>query len=126
VARSRVELFEAIRRDERRDGLSIRALADRHGVHRRTVRQALGNAVTISIGQHFILEGRPAGRCLAEVFETGLSLTPRHYCSGLAAEPCRSSRPRSVNRSFVRLLRRRATRRGFRSGPGSATLSIGT
>jgi len=45
VARSRVELFEAIRRDHRRDGLSIRALADRHGVHRRTVRQALGDAV---------------------------------------------------------------------------------
>ena len=45
VARSKVELFEAIRRDERRDGLSIRALADRYGVHRRTVRQALGSAV---------------------------------------------------------------------------------
>jgi len=45
VARSRVELFEAIRRDHRRDGLSIRSLADRHGVHRRTVRQALGDAV---------------------------------------------------------------------------------
>lgn len=45
MARSRVELFEAIRRDHRRDGLSIRALADRHQVHRRTVRQALGNAV---------------------------------------------------------------------------------
>jgi len=45
VARSRVELFEAIRRDHRRDGLSIRALADRHQVHRRTVRQALVNAV---------------------------------------------------------------------------------
>ena len=45
MARSKVELFEAIRRDERRDGLSIRALADRYGVHRRTVRQALGNAV---------------------------------------------------------------------------------
>jgi len=40
-----VELFEAIRRDHRRDGLSIRSLADRHGVHRRTVRQALGDAV---------------------------------------------------------------------------------
>lgn len=45
MAGSRVELFEAIRRDHRRDGLSIRALADRHGVHRRTVRQALVNAV---------------------------------------------------------------------------------
>jgi transposase len=42
---SRVELFEAIRRDYRRDGLSIRALADRHGVHRRTVRQALASAL---------------------------------------------------------------------------------
>ena len=42
---SRVELFEAIRRDHRREGLSIRALAERHGVHRRTVRQALACAV---------------------------------------------------------------------------------
>jgi transposase len=42
---SRVELFEAIRRDARREGLSIRGLADRHGVHRRTVRQALASAV---------------------------------------------------------------------------------
>ena len=43
--RSRVEQFAAIRRDHRVDGLSIRALADRHGVHRRTVRQALGSAI---------------------------------------------------------------------------------
>ncbi len=43
--RSRVELFEAIRRDARRDELSIRALAERHGVHRRTVREALRSAV---------------------------------------------------------------------------------
>jgi transposase len=38
---SRVELFEQIRRDRDREGLSIRALAARHGVHRRAVRQAL-------------------------------------------------------------------------------------
>jgi len=38
---SRVELFEQIRRDHDREGLSIHALARRHGVHRRTVRQAL-------------------------------------------------------------------------------------
>ena len=38
---SRVEQFEQIRRDRDREGLSIRALAARHGVHRRTVRQAL-------------------------------------------------------------------------------------
>jgi transposase len=40
-----VEQFAAIRRDHRVEGLSIRALADRHGVHRRTVRQALESAV---------------------------------------------------------------------------------
>ncbi len=42
---SRVELFEQIRRDSEVEGLSIRALAERHGVHRRTVRQALASAV---------------------------------------------------------------------------------
>ncbi len=36
-----MELFEAIRRDARREQVSIRGLADRYGVHRRTVRQAL-------------------------------------------------------------------------------------
>ncbi len=40
-----MELFEAIRRDHRREELSIRQLAQRHGVHRRTVRQALASAV---------------------------------------------------------------------------------
>jgi transposase len=43
--RSRVELFEQIRRDREREGLSIRALAERHGVHRRAVRQALVSPV---------------------------------------------------------------------------------
>jgi transposase len=41
---SRVELFEKIRRD-RRQGASIRELARRHEVHRRTVRQAISDAV---------------------------------------------------------------------------------
>jgi transposase len=36
-----VEQFEQIRRDRVREELSIRALAERHGVHRRAVRQAL-------------------------------------------------------------------------------------
>ena len=40
---SRVECFEQIRRDRDREGLSIRALAARHGVHRRAVRQALAS-----------------------------------------------------------------------------------
>ena len=41
---SRVELFAAIRRDARVEEVSIRELARRHGVHRRTVRQALAAA----------------------------------------------------------------------------------
>jgi transposase len=42
-----MELFESIRRDHRREELSIRQLADKHGVHRRTVRQALESAVPL-------------------------------------------------------------------------------
>ncbi|MCA1698769.1 MAG: IS21 family transposase [Actinobacteria bacterium] len=38
--RSKVELFEQIRRDHDREELSIHELARRHAVHRRTVRQA--------------------------------------------------------------------------------------
>jgi transposase len=45
MARSRVELFEQIRRDWRPGGVSVRELAVRHHVHRRTVRQALASAV---------------------------------------------------------------------------------
>jgi transposase len=41
---SRVELYERIRKDNREEGLSIRALADRFHVHRRTVREALVSA----------------------------------------------------------------------------------
>ena len=40
-----MEQFAEIRRDHRVEGLSIRALADKHHVHRRTVRQALESAI---------------------------------------------------------------------------------
>lgn len=40
-----MEQFERIRIDHREEGLSVRALARRHHVHRRTVRQALASAV---------------------------------------------------------------------------------
>jgi hypothetical protein len=40
-----VELFERIRRDRELEGLGLCALARRHGVHRRTVRQALLSAI---------------------------------------------------------------------------------
>ena len=39
--RSKVELYEQIRKSHERDELSIRALSERFGVHRRTVREAL-------------------------------------------------------------------------------------
>jgi hypothetical protein len=43
---SRVELFARIRRDRRSDPqVSVRTLADRYQVHRRTVREALAAAV---------------------------------------------------------------------------------
>ena len=40
-----MEQFEQIRRDHVREGLSVRELAKRHGVHRRAVRQALESAI---------------------------------------------------------------------------------
>jgi transposase len=40
-----VEQFERIRRDHRTEGLSIRALARKHRVHRRVIRQALASAI---------------------------------------------------------------------------------
>lgn len=40
-----MEQFERIRRDHREEGVSIRELARRHGVHRRAVRQALASAL---------------------------------------------------------------------------------
>jgi transposase-like protein len=44
VAATKAELFERIRRDSWREGLSIRALARRYGVHQRLVREALTHA----------------------------------------------------------------------------------
>jgi transposase len=43
--RSKVELYEQIRKVQEREELSIRALADRFRVHRRDVRQALSSAL---------------------------------------------------------------------------------
>jgi transposase len=42
---SRVELYAAIRFDWQRNQMSIRALADKYGVHRRTVREAVASPV---------------------------------------------------------------------------------
>ena len=45
MVQSRVELFAAIRRDARVEECSIRELAEKYHVHRRTVRQALASAI---------------------------------------------------------------------------------
>ena len=44
MAAAKAELFERIRRDSWREGLSVRALARRYGVHQRLVREALTHA----------------------------------------------------------------------------------
>ena len=69
--RSRVELFEQIRRDRRAGGLSIRELADRHHVHRRTVRQALASAVPRS-RKSYPQRPRPAIGAYAAVIDEWL------------------------------------------------------
>jgi hypothetical protein len=68
VARSRVELFEQIRKDRRVEGTSIRELADRHHVHRRTVRQALDSAV-LPPRKSYPRRPRPAIDPYAEVID---------------------------------------------------------
>ena len=73
--RLRVELFEQIRRDHRLEGLSIREPADRHHVHRRTVRQALASAVPRP-RKAYPPRGRPAIDPYAEVID-GWLLTDR-------------------------------------------------
>jgi transposase len=44
VAATKVDLFDRIRHDSWREGLSVRALARKYGVHRRLVREALTHA----------------------------------------------------------------------------------
>src|SRR5688572_26076518 len=42
---SRVELYAAIRFDYQRNQMSVRALAEKYSVHRRTVREAIGSPI---------------------------------------------------------------------------------
>jgi hypothetical protein len=59
VAAAKAELFERIRGDSWREGLSVRALARRYGVHRRLVREALRHAEPgrVSVFPHEICKG---------------------------------------------------------------------
>jgi transposase len=70
--RSRVEVFEEIRRDRRVGGLSVRQLAERHQVHRRTVRQALASA-TPPPRKEYARRFRPAMDAWAEVVDGWLA-----------------------------------------------------
>jgi hypothetical protein len=79
VARSRVELFEQIRKDRQVEDASIRELADRHHVHRRTVRQALASAVPPP-RKAYAQRPRPATDAYAAVIDSRLvadRLVPR-------------------------------------------------
>lgn len=71
MGRSRVELFEQIRRDRRVEALSIRELAERHRVHRRTVRQALASAVPPP-RKAYARRPRPAIDAYVEVIDSWL------------------------------------------------------
>jgi len=71
MARSKVELFEQIRRDRRVEELSIRELAERHRVHRRTVRQALVSAVPPP-RKAYACRSRPAIDPYVEVIDSWL------------------------------------------------------
>jgi len=71
MARSKVELFEQIRRDRRVEELSIRELADKHHVHRRTVRQALDNAIPPA-RKAYPPRQRPAIEAYVEIIDSWL------------------------------------------------------
>jgi hypothetical protein len=71
MARSRVELFEQIRRDRRVGGLSVRELAENRHVHRRTVRQALASAVPPP-RKAYARRTRPAIDAYVEVIDSWL------------------------------------------------------
>ena len=99
MARSRVELFERIRRDRRVEGLSIRELADRHRVHRRTVRQALASAVPPP-RKAYPRRARPAIEAYVEVID-GWLLADRDV-------------PRKQRRTARRVWQRLVAERGAR------------
>lgn len=85
MARSRVELFEQIRKDSRAGGSSIRQLAGKHHVHRRTVRQALESAVPLP-RKGYPQRHRPAIDAYAAVIDSWLVADrDAPYAAGLAA-----------------------------------------
>jgi hypothetical protein len=108
---SRVELFELIRRDRDWEGLSIRALAERHGVHRRAVRQALASPLPAE-------RKRPVGRPAPKLGEY------RELIDGwLEADRSAPRKQRHTARRVWPLRARCHGRRCTRTADGLSTLS---
>lgn len=96
---SRVELFERIRRDRRVEpGVPVRELARRHGVHRRTVREALASAVPA--------ERRKPARTRALVLEPVMGWIDEILREDLAA-------PRKQRHTIRRIYDRLVVEQGF-------------
>jgi transposase len=96
---SRVQLFERIRRDHRLEpGVSVRELARRHGVHRRTVREALGSAVPP--------ERKKPARTRTLVLEPAMGWIDAMLAEDLAA-------PRKQRHTIQRIYDRLVTEYGF-------------
>ena len=73
--RSRVELFEQIRRNHDREGLSKRALAARYGVHRQA--EAAGISAALLSG-HSLRAGYATAAAAAGVEERKIANVTRH------------------------------------------------
>ena len=99
MVRARVEVLEQIRRD-RREGFSIRELADRHGVHRRTVRQALVSAMPPP-RKPYVARSKPSLDPWIEVIDGWLSAdreVPRKQRHGAGLDRSRCPRTAPAHR----------------------------
>jgi hypothetical protein len=93
---SRVEPFEAIRRDRRMEDLSIRELAERHKVHRRAVRAGLASTLPPP-REEYVARSRPATDpwadvTLASLWMATLSLGGSGTNRRASPSPCRTDR----------------------------------
>jgi hypothetical protein len=132
MARSRVELFEQIRRDRRVGRLSVRELAENRHVHRRTVRQAQASAVPPP-RKAYARRTRPAIDAYVEVIDSWLLAdrdvprkqrhTTRRVWQRLVAEHGATCAEVTVSRYVAR--RRGRARLGPGAGRGAADPSAG-
>jgi transposase len=111
--RSRVDVFAVIRRDARVEGLSVRELARRHKVHRRTVRAALESAQPPARKPHVRSSPRlePFTSAIDEMLTTDLDAprkqrhTATRILARLADEHAATELSYSTVRDYVRVRR---------------------